>query len=540
MVAFGQPAWSPFLGLLCAIGGFACFWRALLSMPHARSRFWVAMGWYAAVQVVQLSWLISHPYFYIYGVLLFCACLMGAQWGLLALFIRPQTIERWSSLFALAGCWTLLEWSRLFLLTGLPFNPVGLSLSGALYPLQGASLGGVYGLSFWVILTNLFLLKAWMGFKHFTRWGMVFFVAGLPYAFGFLHLSWHLKRFEQEARHLKVLLVQTALPIEEKMVFQSAEEAHQFVLGEWRHILSLLAKHQGKGIDLILFPENLVPYGTFYAVFPLPNVHAIFRELFGKLPDPLPVHSVRMPQGGQTFVSNAYWAQLIANVFQAHVVIGLEDDDVSEEEGKISRTMYSAAFHFIPNHLTPPERYEKQVLVPMGEYIPFEWCRKMAASYGISGSFSCGKGAKLFSGPIPFGASICYEEIYGEMMRANRVKGAEVLVNLTNDGWYPQSRLPKQHFDHARLRTVENGIPLVRACNTGVTGAIDSLGRLVGVLDEDHMRTQERAEAVYLDVPLYHYKTLYSQVGDQGILGLALLSIFWPLGIYLKNLKNRF
>ena len=76
----------------------------------------------------------------------------------------------------------------------------------------------------------------------------------------------------------------------------------------------------------------------------------------------------------------------------------------------------------------------------------------------------------------------------------------------------PISRLPKQHFDHLRLRTVENGFPLVRACNTGVTGGIDSYGRIIGVLGEDHMHAKDLADSIHLDVPLYHYATLYSQI----------------------------
>jgi apolipoprotein N-acyltransferase len=172
VVAFGQPVWNEWLGLLAAIGGFACFWRVLLGISNSKERFCVAMGWYAAVQMVQLSWFLSHPYFYIYGIIFICAWIMGAQWGIFAIWIKPQTFQYFSRLLALAGLWILLEWSRLFILSGLPFNPVGLSLSGALYPLQFASIGGVYGLSFWVILTNLLFLRAWMQSHVWSKWVM--------------------------------------------------------------------------------------------------------------------------------------------------------------------------------------------------------------------------------------------------------------------------------------------------------------------------------------------------------------------------------
>lgn len=223
----------------------------------------------------------------------------------------------------------------------------------------------------------------------------------------------------------------------------------------------------------------------------------------------------------------------MANFFQAHVVIGLEDSIYVNQHKAES---YSSAFHFIPGSNQLPKRYEKRVLVPMGEYIPFTWCRELASQYGITGSFTCGTSAKVFDGPVPFGISICYEEIYGDLMRENRVQGAELLVNLTNDGWYPQSRLPKQHFDHARLRTVENGIPLVRACNTGVTGAIDSLGRIIGVLGEDHMQDQQVADSIRLNVPLYHYRTFYAQHGDLPVIGLACLCVLG--GVFSQILRH--
>ena len=108
-------------------------------------------------------------------------------------------------------------------------------------------------------------------------------------------------------------------------------------------------------------------------------------------------------------------------------------------------------------------------------------------------------------------------------MRENRLTGAELLVNVTNDGWFPHSRLPQQHSDHSRLRTVETGIPLVRACNTGVTAACDSLGQVLGALSEESGQG-----TLLVDVPLYSYFTLYTVWGDLFIIALAISLV----GIY--------
>ena len=96
-----------------------------------------------------------------------------------------------------------------------------------------------------------------------------------------------------------------------------------------------------------------------------------------------------------------------------------------------------------------------------------------------------------------------------------------MLVNLTNDNYYPYSSLPEQHFAHARLRTVENGRPLLRSCNTGVTAAIDSFGRILARFGK---RGEEFKSGVLecAFVP-YTYKTLYSLWGDWGIVTLCLI-----------------
>jgi apolipoprotein N-acyltransferase len=538
LVALGQPAWLWWIGMLASIFGFALFWRVLLVIPKRSERFVIAMGWYAAVQIVQLSWMTYHPFLYIYAVLLICAWLIGFQFGVIGLFIQPSLFQRMDRLLALAGLWTLLEWSRLFVLSGFSFNPIGLALTSNLYSIQFASLGGVYLLSFWVILVNLLAVRAWLqGFSK-KGWLNLVGIALVPYLFGALHLIIQQRAFDEwETQHapLKVMLVQTAFPVEENLVFSSWEEAVLYVLNEWRHILALIQAHKNRAVDLIVLPEYVVPYGTFRSLYPFEKVKDSFEGFFGSLvlssfPPLHPPYATHFEteEGNCCLVTNAFIAQTVANTMQADVVVGLEDTTFLTPSTK---HVYSCAFHFSPHH-SQYNRYEKRVLVPMGEYIPFEFCRNLAAQYGITGSFTCGEKAKIFSAKIPIGSSICYEETYGHLMRENRLLGAEMLVNLTNDAWFPDSLLTKQHFDHARLRTVENGIPLIRSCNTGMTGAVDSLGRIIGMLGEDPIQSQWKKEAYYIEVPTYHYATLYTQVGDQLILAI---SIFFILFVFIKD-----
>lgn len=544
IVGFAQPAWIGWLGIFAASFGYALLLRVLLSLPTSSKRFWIAASWFCAIQAIQLSWFVSHPYVYIYAVYFFLCIMMGLQFGCLGIFITLKEVRNPLSLFAIAGSWTILEWFRLYLLSGFSWNPVGLALTDNLYSLQMASLWGIYGLSFWVVYVNLLAISAWFS-KKFVSFAIWLCAALIPYAYGAYHLSNHQPLFEKmnqsQKAPLTVVLVQTAFPIEETLSFWGdSKQMASYVIDEWEKILQITQRHIGKPVDLIVMPEFTVPYGTYTFVFPHQIVKSTFERMFGKealkalppLESPLAMEYTVKEGKSFWFVSNAYWLQAISNIFQAHVIAGLED--VEGDEGE-TRKYFSSAQYFQPSYLPDInkhediviQRYDKRVLVPMGEYIPFTWCQKLAASYGILGSFTPGSDAKVFDHPkIPFGVSICYEETFGHLMRENRQQGAELLVNLTSDIWYPNSRLIKQHFDHARLRTVENGIPLIRACNTGITGGFDSLGRVVSMLgDENYNDTEFKSDSIIFNVPQYTYSTLFTKTGDALVIILSLGAI---------------
>jgi apolipoprotein N-acyltransferase len=537
IVAFGLPAFSSFLSVLSTIFGFALFFSVLIEIPSAKKRFWYATIWFACVQAVQLYWLVSHPYSYIYGLYLFLSLGIGLQMGLIALFITPERMQRWSTIFGIAGLYTLLEWLRLFLFSGYSLNPIGLSMTSTLWGLQNASLVGVYGLTFFVLLINLMVLRFFL-YARSIKFGVFLLLACLaPYLFGFVHVALHKPGVEEAKKSsdtmLNVLLVQTAFPVEENLQFSSFREAVLYVEEEWNQILKVIQGYLDHKVDLLVLPEYVVPYGTYMAVFPYADVEKKFEELFGsrgklalpELKEPLAME-VKGPKGNSWYVTNAYFCQALSELFQSDVVAGLQDDQWISEDEKQS---YSSAFYFWPGG-EAGFRYEKRVLLPMAEYIPFELCKKYAAKYGISGSFECGTEAKVFPGcKVPFGLSICYEETFGDMMRESRLKGSELLVNVTSDIWYPDSKLPQQHFDHARLRTVESGIPLVRACNTGITSVMDSLGEVIASTTEDEEWVRR---GLFAQVPLYSYKTLYSSVGDLLIVlvsAIAVLFMFKPI-----------
>ena len=541
LVAFGQPAWLPWNGLLAAVGGYALFFRVLIDIPSRKKRFGWAFLWFFAVQLVQMSWFLSHPFWYIYSVYLFIATWLGLQFGCIGLLIRPQLYREASliktigySLFV-ASLWTVLEWSRLFFLSGLSWNPIGLALTGNLYALQMASLWGIFGLSFWVMFVNLLILYIWVCRRNKILPVCIGVVAAIiPYLYGVGQIALHK---EDSLQHLSVMLVQPAFPIE-KTVATQGRGIIQSVMDDWHQILQITAKHQDEDVDLIVLPEYVVSFGTYSFVYPLHHVMAVFMDVFHThnldfLPTPdFPFAAAQNTVNGPgLFVNNAYWMQALSNYFHADVIAGLED---AEEVSPGVIEHYSTAQFTHPQDSAYPAdadlftpRYAKRVLVPMGEYIPFSFCKKLAERYGVFGSFTCGQEAVIMtSHGVPFSPSICYEETFGDLIREGRQKGARLLVNLTSDVWYPDSRLPQQHFDHARLRTVENGVPLIRACNTGITAAVDSFGRTLAAWGGEHPEDVEWIPgALIVNVPIDTYETPYARLGDKLIVGICLLII---------------
>lgn len=489
-----------------------------------KKRFFLATLWFAAVQGVQVSWFLSDRYVggYIYIFLLILYIALGIQFGLISLFIRKDlSLYR---MLGISGGWTLCEWVRLYILSGYSWNPAGIALSGTLYGMQMASAFGVFGLSFWIFLTNLMSLQLLNAFS-WSRAALWSVAAASPYLFGWAHVMFHSQQMRENPDFLSTLLVQTSLYPEEKLSFNGSEPLQPDV--QWERILGLLFPYADRSPDLIVLSEGVIPYGAHYPIYPIQTVEHAFDVFFNKK-EALP------PAGGQ-YVGNTYWTQALANAFSADVVIGLED---AETDADGSRKAYNSAFLARP-FSEKLERYEKRVLVPMGEYIPFDWCRSFLAKYGIEDSYAPGKEAKVFeTGRIPVGISICYEETYGHLMRESRLNGAGVLINLTNDVWYPRSRLPMVHFFHGRLRAVEMGIPLVRSCNTGITCGIDSLGRLVGMLPYECSRAACPAETLALSLPLYSYPTFYTRFGDLPVVVLSSLCFALLCGVTLYKRKS--
>jgi len=523
MQGFSQPSLSLLASAFssCLTMGLALYF--LCQEPSKTRAVFGAWIWFFLSQMIQFYWMLSHPYFYIYFVWVFAAALYALPFSLLCFFVYDKKLT-FLSLFALAGGWTLMEWGRLFILSGASWNPVGLSLSGFDSARQLASWIGVYGLSFLVVFANIcfFVFAKKRTVKTFFLW---LIPATFPYVLGQLVLESRLKEKEAlQSPSFTVALVQTGFPANGGMGL-SFHEMISLAFSQWDTVFSLSSPLEEKAIELLVLPEFAIPFPRTFYLYPYGAVKRLFAEYFpSSVSVPYPNKGegkvFETEEGPQLFVTNGYMMRALSYCLKAPVVCGMEE--LVEEEN--DKRHYSSAI-YVDAAKEAMYRYDKRILVPMGEYIPFSFLRTLASRYGIGGSFTPGAEARVIDHQkVKMGICICYEETFGNLMRENKQLGASLLVNLTSDVWYPNSTLPWQHFDHARLRTVEMGLPLVRSCNTSVTTSLDSLGRIESLLGNG-LSDQFTPGVLVAKTSLYAYPTVYSITGDLPVVLLSFLFV---------------
>lgn len=421
IVAFGQPIWSPWLGLLSSFVGLALFWRI-----H-KQRFWYSTLFFFLVQLIQLSWMSSVEYVG-EGLLfswVFFSFAIGLFFGIFSMLVKEKMSL--TTVFALAALWVIFERCRFFFLSGYSWNPVGLSLTGFLPSLQFASLFGVMGFTFLVVSANLLVVT--------RRYAFALALIAFPFIFGAFHLLWH----APTPQTVRVALVQPNIP---PLAIQSYPI--------WQKVMPLIAPI--KDVSLIVLPEGVLPHGYEAKVFDKNMIQECSH--------------ISSP-----FLSNKDILQTISEHFNADIIAGVDVDH------------YQAAAFLSPGVeqvygkrvLLPFSEY-----IPS-----FSWCQKIAERFGLTSSYNQGEGPLVFQGRTRCGIGICYEETFGHLVRENHELDPDFLVFIVNDAWYPRSTLARQHFFHARLRAVELGLSMVRASTNGVTAALDGHGKLIGELPEN-------------------------------------------------------
>jgi len=353
------------------------------------------------------------------------------------------------ALVAAPFLWVAIELARTRI-TAFPWELLGYSQTGNFALTRIATLTGVYGLSFEILLVNSVFAAAFLvpkkvpgevpkqAPKERRKW----LLAAACGAAVVLQAGQLLTPSPLTADH-RALLVQPNIPI-----LEGAMWTKEYFENTLRDLTAISVRPAGEKpdqrYDLIVWPESPAP---FYTNDPM------FREAVSALARQSGTWVVAGSIGMTQAMHNGGTSSLI---FNSAALVSPQGDWVG--------------------------RYDKVHLVPFGEYLPFP--QVFAFAGGLTkevGEFQRGTShAPLDAGGERFGMFICYESIFPDEVRQGPLEGAQFLLNISNDGWYGDSGAWKQHLQQTEMRAIENDRWLLAATNTGMTAAIDPYGRIVG------------------------------------------------------------
>jgi apolipoprotein N-acyltransferase len=406
------------------------------------------------------------------AVVLFCLYL-GLYHGFFGLLVslcaRPGRDFR-RALVATPFLWVAMEFARAGI-TGFPWNLLGTAQVNNLSLTRITTLTGVYGISFEIMLVNVALAAA---FLVPPRRRSTLLIASL--AAGAVLQAGALVDAPALATDKTALLLQENIPVDETWTRDRLERTlHELtdlsVKNAQYGSSSALESKAGK-VDLIVWPESPAPFYT-----------------------------------GDPFFGAAL--SNLARESHTWVVTGaIGSEPLTKTRGSASEIFNSAALIGPSGEWT--SRYDKVHLVPFGEYLPFP--RLFAFAGGLTkevGQFQTGNSrAPLDAGGTKLGLFICYESVFPGEVRRFADQGAQVFVNLSNDGWYGDSGAYAQHLNQTRMRAIENDRWLLSATNTGVTASIDPYGRVVARLPRKQRAT------LLAPYALTSVTTFYTRRGD--------------------------
>ena len=419
----------------------------------------------------------------------FC-CYLGLYHGFFGLLLTLAMGRASTSLRALIAApflWIAVELARTRI-TGFPWNLLGISQVDNVPLSRVVTIAGVYGLSFEVMLVNTALAAAFL-VKRDKRTFLLVAAVGAAVV---LQAGRWLTLPAAVTDH-NALLVQQNIP-----VLKGGGWTKEYFDGTLRDLSWLSTKPpgvpDGQRFDLVVWPESPAP---FYSNDPY------FRQVVGSV-----------AQLDKTWLITGS--------------IGIQNDHPAS--GKEPRAYNSALLVDPAGQIAG--RYDKVHLVPFGEYVPFRSVMPfMDMLTQEVGDFERGKSrAPLQAGDTKLGLFICYESIFPDEVRQFAAQGAQVLVNISNDGWYGDSGAYAQHLQQTRMRAIENARWLLSGTNTGVTATVDPLGRVV-----------ERAERKIRTVLVAPYTlstetTFYTRHGDWFAFLCAIISL---LAVIRGSLSNR-
>lgn len=466
----------PFLSLIVLIPLFAA-----ASNPSGKRWVLHAYLWGMSASLSQYYWIVNDTaegvwHLIILGTVLLCL-LFGAYYlAMGAVFRLTRRVLPRGYVVVFPALWVISEYIRTLGELSFPWTLMGYSIGSPLSLAQTAAWWGVYGLSFVAVLGNT--LVWWVGTQVMRdREGLRVWLPPFGFAVGLVVCGlWGMERLESsvdpnidkderasfscvqaniDQRHWGTRSLDTAFAVAESLAYEAGKESP----------------------DCIVMAESA-----------------------------LLCYLVRRP------LLRSRVEQWVDSTGVPMVVGALHWDRAPEESGH-KYLVYNTAF-LVDTGAAPFRPYYKMKLVPFSEVIPFEGLFPILSRVNLGeADFSRGTAPTVFrvGERIKGVPLVCYEVIYPNFVRTRVQAGANVLLNITNDGWFGRSSGPFHHAAMARMRCIENGISMVRCANSGVSMLVDPLGRVVA-------RTGLYERTILAGrVPLWRLRTLYFRWGDWAV-----------------------
>ena len=429
---------------------------------------------------------------------------------------------------ACAVTWAGLDWLRSWLFTGFGWNPLGVAFHETPVFSQAADLLGAVSLSILPVFVQAVLIQVCVRrvsqyhsaeIRRRVSLGCATLFMAACYGYG----VWRISTAKQdESIRLKALLVQLNIPQEAGKVEWEATDIH---MGYEDDTLAALKRSRP---DWVLWPET---------------------SLTGRI--------LRMDNGDWAMpTDNLISIDRVREGGDFTLILGLNEME-GERQGE-EYWMKKDARIWNTMTVMPPdgnlETFRKRHLVIFGEYIPFvEKLPFLAKIYeqqtGVrfGGGFSVGESlepvkAKVGERDVEIIPTVCFEDTVPRLVRKFTRDSPQIIVNITNDGWFKESEGAEQHFANARFRAIELRRPMIRCSNTGVSAAVTTTGVTLHpetgkpqeLRDENGSTFVRRSMIVDVDIPKHPSRTLYSMIGDWGVIGLALAGF---LGMWVRRLR---
>lgn len=383
--------------------------------------------------------------------------------------------------------WLSTEWLRGIVGGGFPWVPLGASQAAALPVVQLASVVGVSGLSLLLALVSTTAAALALRLKgaRLTASAVALLLAVIV-AWG----SWRIGQGTLTQGEITTVgLVQGNVAQEQKYDPRYRNQ----ILNRY---VELSRQTLNQGADLVVWPEASTPF---------------YFDVDSRLAQPI--------------------RDMAAS---ANVPFLLGTDEYEPAKDGAPERFYNAAV-LVGRDGRSRGSYRKMQLVPFGEYVPLRRLLFFVEPLVEAVSdFSAGTEPVVFDADgARFSVSICYESVFPALSRSFVAGGSQLLVTITNDAWFGRSAAPYQHFAQGAIRAVEQGRYVVRAANTGISGAVDPYGRVVaasGLFEP---------AALAVDVRLRSDRTIYSRVGDVAVWSALAISLLLVLLTFRSSNEPR-